>query len=249
MPTPEPQVRGGDSVASVGASAATIQASHVARTLPMSSSSDSVNRRAATPRIKPKSTTAAAVGSRSCRIDPSSLAPSDQVGPPVVAALIRLQHAVDGRLRRERRAPHHDERALLGGRVLEQLQIGVEGGAQHVERGDVLGDAVLTLQHVQRRCGHAVLRPAGEPRHERVLRSEVVGRQAAARPGSIRRSWPGTSARLHARRSTLRRRRAAPARTCCRRSACVCVPAGRAASPGIAREGTRTDVTCWFVSK
>ena len=113
------------------------------------------------------------------------LAPPDHVGPSVVAALLRLHHAVDRCLRRERRAPHHDERTLLGGRVLEQLEVRAEGGAQEVEGGDVLGVLVRSPHRVERGCHDAVLRAAGEPRHQGVLRPEVVGRQAPARPRQL----------------------------------------------------------------
>ena len=248
-PTLTPQGRGRDSPTAGGASAPTIQASHVARTLLMSFVSDSVNRRAATPRIMPKSTTASGRRVEVAPDRPVLLATSDQIGPPVVAPLLRLQHAVDGRLRRERRAPHHDERTLLGGRVLEQLQIGGEGGADQLERGEVLGGSVR----------HAPARSASRP-----ARGPATGGRAAprARPSTrsgasagrgssppIRRSWPGTSARRRARRSTRRRRRAAPARTCC--AARPAFAFSLVVRPGLAShgEGTRTDVTCWSLSK
>ena len=60
-------------LAPVGASAATIHASQVDRTCCMSWKSDSVNSRAATPRIIPKNAMADALASTSGRIDPSSL--------------------------------------------------------------------------------------------------------------------------------------------------------------------------------
>ncbi len=65
------QRRGEESVGP-GVSAAKIQASQVALTLRMSLISDSVNKRAATPRTRPNSTTAAAAASMSTRIEPSS---------------------------------------------------------------------------------------------------------------------------------------------------------------------------------
>ena len=80
--------------------------------------------------------------------------------------------------------------------MLEQLQIGGERGADQLERGEVLGGPVGAPERVPGRGQHAVLRPAGEPRHERVLRPEVVGGQAAARPRRL--ADPGEGGLLHA---------------------------------------------------